>query len=159
MQNYIFIQEQRFSGRCQVVVANEEASLDCRIPKFTLQPIVENAFEHGLQSKAGSWSVEVRIKRIRNRILIAVWDSGVGLEEDKLAEIRKDLYSGSESNAGLSEKEPSGRRKGIGLKNVDSRLKLHFGERSGIRVFSKKGAGTIVLFRLPGQAEGEPEDV
>jgi two-component system sensor histidine kinase YesM len=92
-------------------------------------------------------------------MLIAVWDSGVGLEEDKLAAIRKDLRSGSESNAGLTEKEPSGIRKGIGLKNVDSRLKLHFGERSGIRIYSKKGAGTIVLFRLPRKAKGEPEDV
>lgn len=159
MQNYIFIQEQRFSGRCQVIVANDEASSDCLLPKFTLQPIVENAFEHGLQSKEGSWLVEVRIKRIRNRMLIAVWDSGVGIEEDKLAAIRKDLRSGSESNAGLPEKEPSGRRRGIGLKNVDSRLKLHFGARSGIRIFSKKGAGTIVLFRLPGKDKGESEDV
>ncbi|BBI35416.1 sensor histidine kinase [Cohnella abietis] len=159
MQNYIFIQEQRFTGRCQVIVNNDETSLEYRLPKFTLQPIVENAFEHGLQSKAGSWSVEVRIKQIRNRILIAVMDSGVGLDEDKLREIRHDMQSGNESNINLPDKEPSGRRKGIGLKNVDSRLKLHFGERSGIRIYSRKGMGTIVLFKLPMKVKGGFEDV
>lgn len=149
MQNYIFIQEQRFIGRCQVRVKNDEASMSCRLPKFTLQPIVENAFEHGLQSKAGSWSVEVRIKKVGNRILIAVLDDGVGMNEGKLDEIRTRLCAGNESSSNSSDKDQGGGRKGIGLKNVDSRLKLHFGERCGIRINSKKGKGTIVFFIMP----------
>ncbi|WP_246303288.1 sensor histidine kinase [Paenibacillus plantarum] len=159
MQNYIFIQEQRFTGRCQVVVEKDDLPSECRLPKFTLQPIVENAFEHGLHKKEGSWLVEVRIKRIRNQILIAVQDDGIGLDEEKLGLIRIGLRSGNENNSKFSEDEQSGIRKGIGLKNVDSRLKLHFGERYGVRIFSKLGKGTIVLFILPIQEKEEFEDV
>jgi two-component system sensor histidine kinase YesM len=149
MQNYIFIQEQRFTGRCEVLVEKDEMALDNLLPKFTLQPIVENAFEHGLQKKEGSWLVEVRVKRIRNQILIAIQDNGVGLDEEKLLNIRKGLRFGNESHLKSLEEELSGKRKGIGLKNVDSRLKLQFGDRYGIRIFSKIGKGTLVLFVLP----------
>jgi two-component system sensor histidine kinase YesM len=161
MQNYIFIQEQRFMGRCQVIVEMDEISLESRLPKFTLQPIVENAFEHGLQKKEGSWLVEVRVRRVRNQILIAVQDNGVGLDEEKLSNIRKGLHSGNEINLKYAEyeDEQSGKRKGIGLKNVDSRLKLHFGERYGIRIFSKQGKGTLVLFVLPVLEKEGLEDV
>jgi two-component system sensor histidine kinase YesM len=159
MQNYIFIQEQRFTGRCQVLVEKDELSLESRLPKFSLQPIVENAFEHGLQKKEGRWLVEIRVKRIRNYILIAVQDNGVGLNEEKLSDIRKELRSGNENNAISFEDEQSGKRKGIGLKNVDSRLKLHFGERYGIRIFSELGKGTLVLFVLPVLDKEELEDV
>ncbi|QGQ93986.1 sensor histidine kinase [Paenibacillus psychroresistens] len=159
MQNYIFIQEQRFAGRCQVLVANDEASYENRLPKFILQPIVENAFEHGLQRKEGQWSVEVRVKQIRNRLLIAVQDNGIGLGAEKLSDIRKGLRFGNEHNPSFSDKEQSGKRKGIGLKNVDTRLKLHFGEHCGIRIYSKQGEGTIVLFMLPIQTRGEPNHV
>ncbi|HEY0829385.1 MAG TPA: sensor histidine kinase [Bacilli bacterium] len=159
MQNYIFIQEQRFTGRCQVIVEKDEMSLESRLPKFTLQPIVENAFEHGLQKQEGSWLVEVRVKRIRSRILIAVYDNGVGLDGEKLAHIRKELGSGSDNNPKFHNDEQSGIRKNIGLKNVDSRLKLHFGERYGIRIFSRPGMGTLVLFVLPAMEKEKLEDV
>jgi two-component system, sensor histidine kinase YesM len=159
MKNYIFIQEQRFTGRCNVVVHNDEQSLENWLPKFTLQPLVENAFEHGLQKKEGSWLIEVRVKRVRNQILIAVQDNGVGLDEEKLLNIRNGLRFGNESHVKSLEEELSGKRKGIGLKNVDSRLKLQFGERYGIRIFSKIGKGTLVLFVLQVLEKEELEDV
>ncbi len=152
MQNYIFIQEQRFEGRCHIVIEHDEASLECRLPKFTLQPIVENAFEHGLQSKSGSWAITIRIKQVRGRILIAVQDDGIGLEADKLHAIRASLAAGSEQVSVRSEQEFGGKPRGIGLRNVDSRLKLHYGEKSGIHICSRKGHGTIVLFILPKKA-------
>ncbi len=148
MENYIFIQEQRFTGRCQVVVECEEIVLANKLPKFILQPLVENAFEHGLQKKEGKWSVEIRIKRVGKRILIAVQDDGVGMEEEKLNQIRTELSSGND-NIRMADEEQSGTRKSIGLNNVNSRMKLHFGERSGIRMYSKLGKGTLVLIVLP----------
>jgi len=149
MQNYLFIQEQRFIGRCQVVLEYEKMSSENMLPKFTLQPIVENAFEHGLQKKEGNWSVEIRIKRIGKRIFIAVQDDGVGMEEEKLNQIRKELRSGTDKNTRFADEDQSGIRKSIGLKNVDSRMKLHYGERSGLRIYSKQGKGTLVLIVLP----------
>jgi len=157
MKNYVFIQEQRFAGRCQIVVQNDDSTSDCLLPKFTLQPIVENAFEHGLQSKSGSWCVEIRIKQVRQFILIAVLDHGVGISKEKLKELRNHIRSGNESSS--IDKDQHKQRKGIGLRNVDSRLKLHFGEASSIRIYSEIGNGTIVLFKLPIPERTELEHV
>ncbi|SDO78222.1 two-component system, sensor histidine kinase YesM [Paenibacillus sp. yr247] len=151
MRNYLFIQEQRFIGRCKVILSVDETALDTKLPQFILQPIVENAFEHGLQRKEGAWNVEVRVKQIGNRIILLVKDEGVGLAVDKLHEIRVHLENDiSALDVRLEEAaELPRKRKGIGLKNVDTRLRLQFGNGYGVRIFSKEGAGTIVMMTLP----------
>lgn len=72
IRNYLFIQEQRFLGRCSIIIANDGSGENLRLPRFTLQPLVENAFEHGLQPKEGSWHVEIRIKTIGTNIVIMI---------------------------------------------------------------------------------------
>lgn len=147
MQNYLFIQEQRFTGRCKVQVSTDRAALPAMLPKFTLQPIVENAFEHGLQRKEGSWNADIRVKRIGSRICILVKDNGVGLAEERLRELRAELREGIvhlSNGAGRT-----GKRRGIGLRNVHSRLRLHFGKGSGVKIFGKPGAGTLVVLVIP----------
>lgn len=149
MQNYLFIQEQRFVGRCTVMVSVDESALDARLPKFTLQPIVENAFEHGLQRKEGAWKVEVRVKRIGNRIGLMLKDEGVGLTEEQLRQLRAELKIGLWSKEDKKESQEPGKRRGIGMRNVNARLKLHFGSKSGIKIFSEEGIGTLIVMTIP----------
>ncbi|MDQ6422706.1 sensor histidine kinase [Paenibacillus sp. LHD-117] len=145
--NYLFIQEQRFAGRCIAAVTSDENAGEVRIPKFTLQPIVENAFEHGLQRKEGEWELEVRAKLIGKRLVLIVKDGGVGMEPGKLALLRKELDS-SERGQNPAPEERKGRR-GIGLLNVHARLTIRYGRRYGVRLFSAEGAGTLVVMTMP----------
>lgn len=179
MRNYLFIQEQRFAGRCSVSVAVDESLLAARIPKFTLQPVVENAFEHGLQRQEGAWRVDVRVKRIGHRIAILIRDNGVGMTERSLRDVREALRTAAtertveftadapsahaapavpgvpsnppESPAAAEPAAPAfpARPKGIGLSNVNARLKLHFGRAYGVRLFSKPAGGTLVVLIIP----------
>lgn len=152
--NYLFIQEQRFAGRCTVKVMAGEDAGGVDIPKFTLQPIVENAFEHGLQGKEGEWSLEVRAKLIRGRLVLMVRDDGVGMRPDKLSALRKELASVERTSAPVSEEGRS--RRGIGLPNVHGRLAIRYGKQYGVRLFSAEGAGTLVVLTMPaGGTTGE----
>jgi two-component system sensor histidine kinase YesM len=157
LRNYTSIQQMRFANRCQVEVQVEPDLEDCLIPRFTLQPLVENAFEHGLQSKTGPWNVQVLVKKTgMNRLFISVFDNGIGMDPDELRRIRRRLH---EKDDGLGEPQAPAKKKGIGLRNVDSRLKMHFGFRSGLRIFSTKNSGTLVSFSIPIQKEGSDSSV
>jgi two-component system sensor histidine kinase YesM len=149
MENYLFIQEQRFHDRCKVEILTDEMLLDYKLPKFTLQPIVENAFEHGLHKKEGKWRVEIRVMRIGNKVIIMIKDDGVGFTEEGLTRIRaelKDRLSLKIESVVMGEQKE---RKRIGLRNVHSRLKLQFGDKYNIKIYSKQGKGTMILLVLP----------
>ncbi|HKJ85072.1 MAG TPA: sensor histidine kinase, partial [Spirochaetia bacterium] len=148
VRNYLLIQQNRFAGRCEVRVHADPAVLAARIPRFTLQPLVENAFEHGLQKKPGAWRLDVSCALRRRGALLVVRDNGVGLGRERLLEVRAHLRDGEDA--------PSGESASIGLRNVDTRLRLHFGPGHGIRVCSGEGAGTTVIAVLPATG-AEPE--
>jgi two-component system sensor histidine kinase YesM len=143
VRNYLLIQENRFAGRCEIDIQTDPAVLGSPVPRFTLQPIVENAFEHGLQQKTGSWRVRVRCSARRLGTMVAVEDNGSGMDRDSLSALRHNLGR-SQTQAGSTS---------IGLRNVDTRLRLHFGEQTGVRVRSTLGEGTVVLFVLPAPSE------
>lgn len=159
MNNYIFIQKNRFIGRCSVDVSYDETILGSKLPKFTLQPIVENAFEHGLQKKEGSWKVNIRIKHIGKRVCILVRDNGIGLSKEHLDQVRSELYSGVPIMTDRSGMNGEKKRRGIGLRNVNARLKLQFGSDFGARIFSSQGTGTLVVLVLPVMEKEVAENV
>lgn len=155
VRNYLFIQEQRFQGRCTIIVESDVGANSTTVPRFTLQPLVENAFEHGLQSKEGSWQVEIRVQNIRRHLIIMILDNGVGIPYERLRILRSALVEGSAlrpelANLDLDNEKPK-MRKGIGLQNVVSRLKLHYGGDASMRIFSKVDSGTIFVIKLPVQ--------
>ena len=140
VKNYLLIQEHRFTGRCSASVDVDVDVRTTQIPRFTLQPLVENAFEHGLQGKRGRWSVSIKGRRRRAGTIVVIEDDGKGMSPETLKALRARLRS-AERLAGDTHS--------IGLRNVDARLKIHFGDRYGIRVFSTEGAGTRVVVVLP----------
>lgn len=154
VRNYVFIQENRFLGRCSVVIEADEFSRASLLPRFTLQPLVENAFEHGLQPQRGHWKLLIRIRTVGSRTVFMVKDEGVGMTPERLEEIRAALRGNVTMLADPRAGELPRRRKGIGLHNVHSRLVLQFGEKYGMRIYSKDGAGTLVVIQWPAAAEG-----
>lgn len=151
IRNYLFIQEQRFSGRCTITIDYDGADLGIQLPRFTLQPLIENAFEHGLQPKEGSWKVQIRVKAIRKRMVFLIQDNGIGLDRTRLLMLRSELKDGMSIKVDRldPEKDRPRMRKGIGLQNVNARLKLHFGESAALRIFSQPGNGTLIALKLP----------
>ncbi|GGH23242.1 sensor histidine kinase [Paenibacillus segetis] len=148
-RNYIFIQENRFSGRCSITISSDPELSQVRLPKFTLQPLIENAFEHGLQPQEGTWVLDIRVTRVRNRIALIIQDKGVGMSEERKRQLRQGLKDGEYRDKSMEHIHSLARPHGIGLMNVHSRLKLQFGPKFGLRIFSKDGEGTLIIAILP----------
>ncbi|WP_068505140.1 sensor histidine kinase [Paenibacillus kribbensis] len=148
LQHYMQIQKERYGSRLAYTLIADEELLECRIPKLTLQPIVENSFFHGLDTKLGDWRIDVEVRLESGEIVIRVRDNGVGISAVRLEEIRKELAD----RRGLQTK---GSR--IGLYNVVLRIRMHFGERYGIEVEQASGGGTVVTVRIPYVQEGRDE--
>ena len=141
----------RFKGRCSVSINVEDAVRETDIPQFTLQPIVENAFEHGLQAKRGMWNISISAKSQHKGILLVIQDDGVGMSPDLLSRQRHHLF---QRNIVKNTAESH-----IGLKNVDTRLKLHFGNQYGLKLFSREGVGTSIVLILPDSQKGGNYDI
>lgn len=147
-ENYFAIQNYRFGDRISMQVDIEkgsEAARDFKIPKLTLQPIIENAIVHGLEHQVGPGQVSVSIGSDGQRLLIEVADDGVGMSESVLDEIHRRLVNPDSA----TKNEEKARLGGIALVNVHNRIKLLFGEPFGLRVSSILGLGTRVEITLP----------
>ncbi|WP_424766872.1 sensor histidine kinase [Paenibacillus sp. sgz302251] len=147
LNHYMRIQQQRFGERLSYTTDIDEYTLQCPIPKLTLQPIVENAFFHGLDTKSGSWKVDLSICLSGGAVNIRISDNGVGIREEKLASLRRRLNNQS------GQVWTHGNR--IGIQNVASRIHMHFGPGFGIEIDSELGEGTAVTVRIPTENGGE----
>ncbi|MCL1795544.1 MAG: histidine kinase, partial [Clostridia bacterium] len=145
--SYFAIQKYRYGERVNMDIryAPEDAYLlGARIPKLTLQPLIENAITHGLEPKISAGHIVIQFECTQSRLLIEVSDDGVGVSPETLTELRARLLrqvSDYEGEAG-----PEG---GIALVNVNSRLRLLFGEQFGVSLDSTQGFGTDVSITLP----------
>ncbi|MBB3112823.1 two-component system sensor histidine kinase YesM [Paenibacillus phyllosphaerae] len=147
LNNYMLIQEKRYTSRLRYTLDVEEAAMRSLLPKLTLQPIVENAFMHGLETKKGSWELSVTAAVVMDDVVIQIRDNGAGMPPKRLTDLRERLssYRGQVWTHGER----------IGLNNVASRLKMHFGDEYGIKVDSEAGIGTVVTVRIPHGIGGE----
>ena len=117
----------------------------CRIPKLTLQPILENSIIHGTELKIGTGNLAIRLAKTESRLLICISDDGVGMDEKTLNVLNGKLGRNG-SQIADAEQEKKG---GIALANVNHRIQLIFGEEYGIHVFSMEGVGTDVEITIP----------
>ncbi len=143
VEHYVTIQSYRFEERLDFVTDIEESTLSYNIPKFVIQPLVENAIRYGLQQMLGTCKIFLRVKEIDDLLYIIVEDDGPGMEEQFLKQLKTGDY------------QPKGT--GIGLRNIDERIKILFGEDYGIKVESKLNEGTKVIIKLP--IEGRNKNV
>jgi two-component system, LytTR family, sensor kinase len=133
---YLAIEMVRFGDKLLFVRDIDPATLDLLVPSMLLQPLVENSIRHGLSSKVDGGTIHVRSRLLDGRLQILVEDDGVGIPEEKLARLFE---------------------QGIGVSNVNERLKVLFGDDYKMWVDSRLGEGTSTGIDIPEQAVGKPE--
>ena len=150
---YLKIQSHRFEDRFQVRFALEEDTLDCRIPKMIIQPLVENAIVHGLEPSLRPGELTIATFLEEDNLVIDIRDTGVGMSVERLAAIREGL---SESTVHRSSNAPDHLRamddkhhEGIGILNVNSRIVLYYGKEYAMTIDSREGEGTGIRIRIP----------
>lgn len=147
-ETYFGIQKYRFGDRLRLHIEYDpeeyEQIMNCRIPKLTLQPILENSIIHGTELKLGAGNLYIRFACTQDRLIICVSDDGVGMDEETLAALNRKLGRANDS-LGTSEEEKGG----IALVNVTNRIHLIFGDEYGMHVYSVPGRGTDVEITIP----------
>ena len=148
IKNYFFIQRFRFDDKYCLEIDSHDVDLEYRLPKMTLQPLVENAVYHGLESMLSNGFVKINIIETEKKLIITVSDNGIGIPSSKLEDINERLITGG-GNGLVS----GNRNGGIALYNVNNRLKLYFGDDYGLVLRSIEGNGTDVEVYIPKSRE------
>lgn len=150
LKNYIYVMSVRMQNQIQYVFEIDEGVQTDKLPRLSLQPLVENAINHGLRNKRGEKKVQIRVALQGEELLISVADNGVGMDASKM-------------NESLEKNEITYVEKGssIGLHNINARLKMLYGEQYGIHIESKIGEGTHVYMSLPrrGGHDGDTKEM
>lgn len=150
INNYIMIQNYRFENKYQLEVVIEQEDMrvySYLIPKMTIQPIVENSIYHGLETKSGECRVKISIHPTDGDLILIISDNGIGMKAETLKRLRQGMENGMET--GKENEEDMVHGNGIALYNVNQRIKLIFGSRYGLSVYSTKGIGTDVEIWMP----------
>ncbi len=137
------LQRCRFGDKISLELELEnERLLEVRMPKLILQPLVENAVSHGLEGKLGHGTVRIIVENSDRTFFLRVRDDGVGMPDEQVE--RLNAQFGGVGGADMT--QPCG---GIALRNVNSRIRLMFGEDYGLHLFSAAGVGTECCVTLP----------
>lgn len=142
VRNYVEMLNYRYPNRFQLETKISDDLRTYPIIKLVLQPIVENAIYHGMDDNKPSMRIEMRSERTAQAVWLRITDDGLGMDEKTLDRLNRSLAGAEEAVV----KRKSG---GIGLKNVNERIKLHYGNAYGLKVTSEKGRGTEVILQLP----------
>lgn len=136
LKAYVEIERTRFGDSFQVIYDVDPESLDCKMIKIILQPIVENSIKHGLAAKDYRGTIIVRVKQDREYLYLTVIDDGIGMDSQVLESLNRgeDLIN-SES--------------GYGIRNIRERIKAIYGERGHIKILSRPGVGCTVNITIP----------
>ena len=136
-ENYLIIQSYRYLSQFSYSIDASDELMDCLCNKITIQPLIENAIYHGIDRMVDEGEIKITIHSAEdgsNDILITVSDNGVGMTKEQCSKI----LSKDRSDSG-----------GIGVKNVNDRLKIYFGEKYGLSINSELDVGTTVTVRIP----------
>lgn len=144
VENYMTIQQFRFGDRIRLSVQLDETSLlRYGMPKMTLQPVVENAVLHGLETTSKKGVITIQVQAVDECMEIHVRDNGIGMNDADMQRINERLDHPDRSEPG------SGSHTGIALTNVCQRIKLCYGPEYGMHVFSTPEIGTEVMILIP----------
>lgn len=142
LKNYIYVMNIRMQGEVSYQFDIDEEVLQDTLPRISIQPLVENAINHGLKNARGEKKVWIRARKDGDHLQITVEDNGVGISADRMAELQTDYR----------EQETS-----IGLSNIHSRMRMLYGEAYGVTIESREGKGTKVFLTIPRRKMSEVE--
>lgn len=134
LESYMKIQQMRFGNGIELEYDLDESLLDHRVMKLTLQPIVENSIHHGRTDDTDSFHILIRLYRAEGKTVLEVIDDGRGIPPEKMLELQDSM----DQSVG-----------GYGLRNVNLRIKLQYGQEYGVSMESEEGFGTKVRIELP----------
>ena len=144
VKNYLTIQKMRYQDKLEYTVEVDSKVRHVMIVKLVLQPIVENAIYHGIKYKGSKGTLRIRAFAESEDVCIVIEDNGIGMDETAL-------------NIIFDETQKIHKQNGVGVPNVQKRLKLYYGDKYGITYESKVGIGTRATIRIPQQGDRENE--
>ncbi|MBD0378927.1 sensor histidine kinase [Paenibacillus sedimenti] len=139
LRNYIFIQKIGYGEAFQMKYEVDDSVLACEVPYFILQPLVENAILHGIEMSKGIGVINLQAWKEEHQLVITVEDNGVGMDAGQITRILN----------GENRKQAMPGVTSIGIRNVNERMHLYYGERYGLSYESVPGQGTKAILRLP----------
>lgn len=134
LEDYIEIEKARYVDRLSIVFVTPEHTENIEVPVLCIQPIVHNAIIHGILPKDGKGEIVINVQRTDDELLVNIEDNGIGMTEVEVINAYKKGY---------------GSGCGIGISNVNERLKLLYGENYGLKIESEYMEGTTVFFKIP----------
>ena len=141
IKNYIQLMNLRYDFTIILSIKIPEDIYEQEIPKMSLQPIVENAICHGIVEMGEDATIYIKALRKEEEFEISITDSGIGMDEKQMDILEKKIRGEIEASGGSGN--------GIGLKNVQDRIKIQFGDKYGLKIHSKEGCFTKVSVLLP----------
>jgi len=135
LKKYIEIQKFRFNNKLIVYYQTDDGIMDHPISRLILQPLVENSILHGVRYVNKTGYIKLKIQHKQNYLYFYVIDNGIGMKRDEIIKLYKNINNENSTS--------------IGLSNVNHRLKLNYGDSYGLHIWSKKGFGTCVSFKIP----------
>jgi len=147
IRSYLIIQNMRYDNIVELEDHITEEYYDIMIPKMTLQPLIENAIYHGIQSKeGGKGRILLSIRREGQNVCLSVCDSGTGMSHEKIEEMNRSVRHYDESF-------------GYGVRNVNRRIELIFGKEYGLRFSGNEHGGVTVEILLPSEGKSGDSEV
>ena len=143
VRSYLQIQQARYKDILEYTIQIDAALRETRLPKLTLQPLVENALYHGIKLKRGKGCIYITSRKEGADVLLQITDDGAGMAAARLEELNRAIENGE--------------RVGFGLVTVHERLRLLFRPPYGLALSSREGVGTTVTVRVPCQGREDRE--
>ncbi len=138
IENYVTLENARFQDKIEIIYDIDNDLGKLKIPILSIQPLVQNSILHGLIPKEGKGSVTISAHKEDDRILITITDNGVGIKKGDMEKVFTAGY---------------GKGCGVGVSNVNERLKMLYGEEYGLEIRSRQGIGTKAYFSVPVEKE------
>jgi two-component system sensor histidine kinase YesM len=140
LRNYLELQNMRYEDKFELTVDLDDDLYNVGIIKLIFQPVVENAIVHGLEGIQGKGIIRVSGYHTDDRIIFTIEDNGKGIPADRLEELNRKINDFGPGEGGNG---------GIGLKNVNERIQLHYGDSYGLKLWSEPKKGTAVILEFP----------
>jgi two-component system sensor histidine kinase YesM len=138
VESYLIIQNIRFNNKINYEISIPDVYLEMIVPKLLLQPIVENSVYHGMERKKGKGHLSISCSVNENVFYIYIEDDGIGINGEKLAVLKKSIYSDTVDDS-----------RSFALKNLNKQIILKYGQGYGLNIESSQGVGTVVTVSMP----------
>lgn len=139
-EQYMVIQSLRYNGKLKYHTSVPDELLEHPVPRMLLQPLLENAVEHGLKARSSAGNIWVDIREEENRLILSISDDGVGMSSERLSQIRQALHADGDilsTDAAFA------------LRNISQRIHMWCGMEAFLTIASEPGKGTTVAIHLP----------